>query len=463
MAGTCPEDLAQIDRQSIDQLKPGEKYSIEYRMRKKDGEYMTWLDQIMVISDEKTGKPLKFIGAATDITERKKAEAAIYREKLLSDSIVANTPAGIAFLDNDFILRKYNNIYADLIRICTPYTPEQAMGMSYFDYASGSRPQVEEWFLKVKDTKQVDTRYGFKLVLKHDGQEKITYWDTSVAPVLDTEGKTKGILILTQDVTEHKKAEEKYEILFETSRDEIMTLNPLDWLFTSGNIAAIEMFGAKDETEFVSMAPWQYSPEFQLDGQLSVDKAKEMIIKAMKTGSNYFEWTHKKLDGTEFQASVLLTKVIINDKAFLQATVRDITERKKAEEDINNKNIALKELLEQISSEKQKIRDDICREMEREIIPLIKDIKTKKYNKLKDMIVDKINVISAGVVPSLHYKRELLTKREREISDLIKRGLKSKEIASNLGIAKTTVDNIRKNIRKKLGAKKGEFLNTMLE
>jgi PAS domain S-box-containing protein len=48
-----PEDLAWIDRQSLDKLEPGVQHSIEYRMRKKDGTYMTWWDRIMVITDEK--------------------------------------------------------------------------------------------------------------------------------------------------------------------------------------------------------------------------------------------------------------------------------------------------------------------------------------------------------------------------------------------------------------------------
>jgi len=72
-----PEDLAWIDRQDIDQLEPGVPQSIEYRMRKKDGTYMTWWDRVMLIREEKTGKPTKFIGAATDITERKRAEEAL--------------------------------------------------------------------------------------------------------------------------------------------------------------------------------------------------------------------------------------------------------------------------------------------------------------------------------------------------------------------------------------------------
>ncbi|MBU0986914.1 MAG: DUF3365 domain-containing protein, partial [Proteobacteria bacterium] len=143
-----------------------------------------------------------------EIEERKRAEEVILREKLLSDSIVDNTPAGIAFLDNDFVLRKCNHMYGELLRLYTPYTPEQALGMCYFDYATGSRPQVEEWFQKVRDSGQVDTRYGFELVLKREGRDLITYWDTSVAPMLNPAGKVEGILILTQDVTERRQAEE---------------------------------------------------------------------------------------------------------------------------------------------------------------------------------------------------------------------------------------------------------------
>ncbi len=144
---------------------------------------------------------------ARDITERKRAEESLRKEKMLSDSIIDNMPAGIAFLDNDFVLRKCNRAYEALIRTYTPYSPEQALGMSYFDYVPGSREQVEEWFTTVRDSGQSETRYGFKLVIKRDGEET-TYWDTSIAPVFGSAGTVEGILILTQDVTERKRAEE---------------------------------------------------------------------------------------------------------------------------------------------------------------------------------------------------------------------------------------------------------------
>ena len=139
---------------------------------------------------------------------RRRTEEALLKEKLLSDSISNNIPAGVAFLDNHFVLRKYNRAYAQLLRIYTPYTPEQALGMSYFDYVPGSRDQVEEWFLEVRDSGKVQTRYDFKLIIKKGDREQVTFWDTSIAPMLDPSGAVEGILILTRDVTDRKQAEE---------------------------------------------------------------------------------------------------------------------------------------------------------------------------------------------------------------------------------------------------------------
>ncbi len=148
-----------------------------------------------------------------------------------------------------------------------------------------------------------------------------------------------------------KSIEKKYKILYESSADAIMTLEPPDWRFTSGNPATIKMFRVKNEKEFTSKAPWEYSPRYQPDGQLSSVKAKKMIIKAMKEGSNFFEWMHKKYKDGDFSATVLLTKVKIGKKIFLQATVRDITEQKRMEEKAKESEIMKTEFITAISHE----------------------------------------------------------------------------------------------------------------
>lgn len=128
-----------------------------------------------------------------------------------------------------------------------------------------------------------------------------------------------------------KESEERYRKLFNSSTDAIMTLDPPDWKFSSGNSAILEMFKIENEKEFTSLTPWDISPKKQPDGCLSSEKAKEMISLALKKGSFFLEWTHQRQNGEEFPATVLLTRIDIHEKVFLQATVRDITDRKRIE------------------------------------------------------------------------------------------------------------------------------------
>ena len=165
------------------------------------------------------------------------------------------------------------------------------------------------------------------------------YGESSAVVIRDGSGAAFGMIFVTRDITERKKAEEalreseeKYRILYESSRDALMILEPPSWQFTSGNQAAVALFGARDEADFVSRGPWQYSPERQPDGRVSDEKSKEMIEKAIRKGSHFFEWIHRTLSGREFPASVLLTRMEINGQPLLQATVRDETEQNRAEE-----------------------------------------------------------------------------------------------------------------------------------
>ena len=132
-----------------------------------------------------------------------------------------------------------------------------------------------------------------------------------------------------------------YKLLYESSGDAMMTLEPPDWNFTDGNSAAIKLFNLKDEKQFTSLTPGDLSPEKQPDGQISSVRAKEMIDQAMREGSAFFEWTHKKYEGEDFLATVLLSRIETKDKTYLQATVRDITEDRKKDDLIEFKNIIL--------------------------------------------------------------------------------------------------------------------------
>ena len=185
-------------------------------------------------------------------------------------------------------------------------------------------------------------------------------WFETITRVFDentalTEDLEKRNRDLREEMRERKRAEEvlrhseeRYRTLFESSRDAIMTLAPPTWQFTSGNPATVEMFRAKDEKEFASKGPWDLSPERQPDGQLSSHKAKMMIEQAMRDGSHFFEWMHQRLDGEDFPATVLLTRTNIAGQQLLQATVRDITESKRAEEALRSDKLLSEEYIDSL-------------------------------------------------------------------------------------------------------------------
>jgi len=172
---------------------------------------------------------------------------------------------------------------------------------------------------------------------------------------MDIHGQVNGTRGVLYDITNRKKAEKalreseaRYRTLYESSRDAIMMLAPPTWKFVAGNKATLELFGARNEEEFITKGPWDVSPEYQPDGQLSSEKAKDMIEKAMKEGSNFLEWQHMKLDGKEFFATILLARIDLEGRELLQATVRDITEYKQTLESLSKSETKYRTLIDNI-------------------------------------------------------------------------------------------------------------------
>ena len=140
-----------------------------------------------------------------------------------------------------------------------------------------------------------------------------------------------------------EKIASQFKVLFDSSPDAIMILD--DHGFCDCNRAALEIFGCKERSDFVGKHPSQFSPAFQPNGAESMSLANERIAKAYQDGYNLFEWMHCKLDGTPFPAEVLLLVFERDGKPVLQATVRDITERKAYEKNLSDESDRLSKAL----------------------------------------------------------------------------------------------------------------------
>lgn len=126
-----------------------------------------------------------------------------------------------------------------------------------------------------------------------------------------------------------KESEAKFLTLFESSRDAIMLLDSSG--FVDCNQATLTLFGVPAKEIFITKHPADLSPPEQPDGQNSLAIANDQMKAALEQGSQFFEWTHIRADGTHFPAEVLLNRVELCGEMILQAVVRDVTERKQAE------------------------------------------------------------------------------------------------------------------------------------
>ncbi|MCD6352858.1 MAG: PhnD/SsuA/transferrin family substrate-binding protein [Proteobacteria bacterium] len=168
-------------------------------------------------------------------------------------------------------------------------------------------------------------------------------------------------LKLQTEMDEHKQAEEalreselKYRTLFESTPDAIMMLNK-DGFFDC-NASTLKIFNCSSKKEFVNCHPGELSPPEQPEGQDSFIAADEHIEKAFAEGSDFYEWMHQRKDGAVFPAEVLLSRFELGGRMVLQALVREVTERKRAEEQIHT---LTQQLMKVQEEERQKISRDL--------------------------------------------------------------------------------------------------------
>ncbi|MFN3307899.1 MAG: PAS domain-containing protein, partial [Anaerolineales bacterium] len=123
-----------------------------------------------------------------------------------------------------------------------------------------------------------------------------------------------------------------FRLIFENSSEAFLLLE--NGVFIDCNQAAVEMLRAKNKQEVLSVPPAQLSPKYQPDGRPSAEKAEEMIQTAIRNGSHRFEWIHRRMTGEDFPVEVLLTSIQVGDRTIIHTAWREITERKKAEDEL---------------------------------------------------------------------------------------------------------------------------------
>jgi PAS domain S-box-containing protein len=205
--------------------------------------------------------------------------------------------------------------------------------------------------------------------------------------------------------------------------------------------------------------------EYERVGREFYSEIKEKGIGSMET-----RWVtqdgreiHCYLQGSPLDSSDLSKGVIV--------AAMDITERKQVEEtlkqrglDLEMKTISLKEantalkvLLKQREEDKIELEKKVVLNVRELILPYLEKLKMKKLGETQqnylNIIESNLNDIVSPFVHDLSSKLIKLSPTELQVTNLIKQGNTTKEIAEIMNLAKSTIDFHRNNIRRKFGIK----------
>jgi len=277
-----------------------------------------------------------------------------------------------------------------------------------------------------------------------------------------------GLAFSFHDVTAQRRAEEalrrseeRYRKAFRSSPDSITISEMSTGRFIEVNEGFVKMTGyTHDEVignTSLDIGLWR-DPEVRAN-----------IVRKLKRDGmvRNHEADFVTRDGDVIHCLVSSEHFELDKKRCIVLIARDITERKQYEEklertsleldrerqELTEKNIALKQILDHIEQEKTEFRKETSARIETVLKPVIDKLKSGagKLNK-KDIVQleNGIDSIVGADVDSFQENLTKLTPRELDICDLIKKGYSSKEIAAFLSVSVQTVHKHRQLIRRKL-------------
>jgi len=168
-------------------------------------------------------------------------------------------------------------------------------------------------------------------------------------------GERRIIQGIFHNISDRKKAEQllgeseaKYRTLVEHAPDGIFIVDATTGQFLDSNRRGLEMFGYSRE-KMLSFTPIDFSPPFAPDGRPVPEVLQERLASLIPGEQVMFEWVHLHADGHEIPCEIRAVLLPSPDRRILRASMVDITERKRAEEALEER-LRFEELVAGIST-----------------------------------------------------------------------------------------------------------------
>ncbi|MFX1399524.1 MAG: PAS domain S-box protein, partial [Promethearchaeota archaeon] len=293
-----------------------------------------------------------------DITERKQAEIKLKKEREKAELYLNLVNVIIVALDRDGIITLINKKGCEILE----YREEELIGQNWFETClpPQDRNRVLTYFKKLMDGEiDVIESYENPIWTKHRN-ERLIAWSTVLFK--DNSGKITGLLSSGEDITERKIAEEALlkekkftEKALNTQRDTFFVFEPSTGKAIRWNNAFSEITGYTDEEILSMKAPASYYSEEDLK------KASESIAKIEKEGIATVEINLITKNGKSIPFEYIGSSITDEEGnlKYIVALGRDITERRKAEQDLKESENKYRQISERYEMLLESITDAV--------------------------------------------------------------------------------------------------------
>jgi two-component system, NtrC family, sensor histidine kinase KinB len=254
-------------------------------------------------------------------------------------------PFGVAFADPDLVIRAANDLYARQGDRSLDEILNQPAALAFPEWLEQVAPVLET----VKKTGQPFRAEAHPIPLGDQPDHHLTYWESTVAPVFSSDGDFCGYLFTRRDVTgtrtaaeELRQSEASYRAIFDAANDAIFIHEVETGRILDVNRRAVEMFGFSP-AELRSLSVGGISSG---EPPYTQEDALYWLHKAARGRPQLFDWRCKDRHGRLFWVEVNIKRATIGGSDRLLAVVRDVSERKRAEEELRTSRERFREIYE---------------------------------------------------------------------------------------------------------------------
>lgn len=399
-------------------------------------------------------------GATPDIAKKKKkAERKSSIEDQYFRTIVEQSPDIILLVDSKGIITYQNKAVEKVLG----YKRQERIGKSCLDHIHPEQlASVKRRFIKFfKDISAPVFRSEVRIRHK-DGSWRIF---DAICGALPQNHSVKSVIINLRDITERKavekklqKSEENYRQLFENAPAGIYRIDLRNGKFSQANDVFCKYAGCSRE-EITSFSAYDILNE----------ESKKLFLERIEKRAQGIEVPDKveygiiNKNGRSLHA-LLHTKDIYDEEGHIIASdvvAHDITERKKAEEELKrfadnleDANIALRVLMNHRDKDQKEFEEKLQVNINELVIPYLNKLRMgnldDRHKNYVSVLEKNLKDVLSPFMKDIQSAHKNLTPQEIQIVDLIRHGKNTKEIANMLNASVNTIATHRSNIRKKL-------------